>query len=112
MATREIEPLELKRLRDSGEPICLIDVRQPEEHELVKIDGSILIPLDELESRLDELRNLCRSTDLVVLYCRSGKRSAIALEFLGKSGINGKLTHLRGGINAYAREVDRSLEPY
>lgn len=109
----EIEPLSLKRLIDEGQRVSLIDVRQPEEHELVNIKGSVLVPMMEIEARLDELRELC-SADRgeVVVFCRSGKRSATAIQYLRNAGFGKHLKNLRGGINAYAKEADTTLSPY
>lgn len=112
MPVPAIEPKELKKALDAGLPVILIDVRQPEEYEVVKIEGGVLVPLMELESRIDEVRKLSSdSNSLKVVYCRSGGRSAHAIEFLSSVGLEGFL-NLRGGINAYALEADSTLKPY
>lgn len=109
----QIEPVELKKLLSAGKSICLIDVRQPEEYGRVSIQGAVLIPLMELDSRLEEVRLLIskKPYDAVVIYCRSGGRSEKAITWLESQGI-ANLRNLRGGINAYAMEADQSLEPY
>lgn len=113
MPVQELTPLELKALLDKGAPLSLIDVREPEEHELVKIKGSILIPLMEIESRIEELKKLCDPKNgEIVFYCRAGSRSDMAIQYLQSLGFGSHLKNLRGGINAYANEADSSLEPY
>jgi sulfur-carrier protein adenylyltransferase/sulfurtransferase len=91
----------------SGEPLKLIDVREPHELEISKIDGAQLIPLGSLASRLSELN----SADEIVLFCKAGTRSARALEVLYSAGFR-KIHNLKGGINAWAQEVDKSLPIY
>lgn len=108
---REIEPQRLAELRKSRR-VLLLDVREPEEHELVRIEGSLLIPLGELADRVSELRTALNDPhDVLVVYCRVGGRSALAAEWLEEHGC-GSWYNLRGGINAWACEVDSSLEPY
>jgi sulfur-carrier protein adenylyltransferase/sulfurtransferase len=100
----EIDPDELEQVR---EQVRLIDVREPHEYEISRIDGAELIPLGEIPKRMNELD----SSEDIVLFCKSGARSMQALEFLNGVGFN-KLKNLRGGINAYAREVDPSIPTY
>jgi sulfur-carrier protein adenylyltransferase/sulfurtransferase len=100
----EIDPDELEQVR---EKVRLIDVREPHEYEISRIDGAELIPLGEIPKRMNELD----SSEDIVLFCKSGARSMQALEFLNGVGFN-KLKNLRGGINAYAREVDPSIPTY
>ena len=111
MCAAEISPTELKNLVDSGIKLILLDVRQPQEHELVRIDGSVLIPLMELEERLDEVRELCEQGVDLICYSRSGGRSGKAVEILESAGIKG-FRNLKGGINTYAKEADKTLTPY
>lgn len=112
MPIKEIEPLEVRRLLDAKSDIVLLDVRQPDEHELVRIEGSTLIPLMELQTRLAEVKELiAHNPQHFVVYCRSGGRSGKAVEFLHSNGIPTAL-NLRGGINAYAKEADNTLTPY
>ena len=96
----------------SAQNLRLLDVREPEEHALVKLKNSVLIPLMSLESRLNEVRELSASGDnLLIVYCRSGHRSALAIEWLDSQGLR-NLKNLRGGINLYAEQADSSLTPY
>ncbi|HZD57828.1 MAG TPA: molybdopterin-synthase adenylyltransferase MoeB [Anaerolineales bacterium] len=104
----DITAIELaERLRNDGQHIKLIDVREPHELEISKIDGAKLIPLGQLAARMSELD----SADEIVLFCKSGTRSARALELLASAGFR-KMKNLKGGINAWAREVDHSLPVY
>jgi rhodanese-related sulfurtransferase len=102
---KEIGPHELKRMKDAGEPFQLIDVREPYEAELASIGGE-LIPMGELLDNLDRIR-----TDVpVVVHCRSGARSAAVIGALSsRYGFN-NLVNLRGGISAYAQEVEPTLD--
>ncbi len=107
-----VQPLELFEALQAGENKILIDVREPEEFELVSIPGSRLIPLMTLPDHVEELRSLANSQECgIILICRSGQRSQMALEFLEAQGIP-KLKNLRGGVNAYAKEADNRLTPY
>lgn len=103
----EITPRELKERLERGERIVIVDVREPHEWDIVHIEGAHLIPLGELAARVHELD----SADQIVLHCKTGARSARALEFLRGIGYR-KLKNLKGGINAWAREVDPRLPTY
>lgn len=100
----QITPEEFDKIRDQ---VTLVDVRDPHEYEISRIEGSTLIPLGDLPSRINELD----SADDIVLHCKSGQRSMQALEFLRGAGFT-RLKNLRGGINGYARDVDQSIPTY
>src|SRR6266498_2801291 len=102
-----LTPVELRELLDNGRRIELIDVREPAEWQINRIPGAKLIPLGELPSRLTELPQ----TDPVVVYCKTGARSAEALALLKQSGFS-TAKHLGGGIAAYAKTVDPSMAQY
>lgn len=102
-----LEPLQLKQLMDSGAVQHLIDVREPYEYTLCRIPGSVLIPQGEVLSRLSEIPR----TGQVVILCRSGIRSRHVIERLKAEGY-GNLYNLSGGILAWGREVDPTIEPY
>jgi adenylyltransferase/sulfurtransferase len=85
----------------------LVDVREPHELQISSIAGAENIPLGELASRMSELD----SAQEMVLFCKSGSRSARAVELLASAGFK-KIKHLKGGINAWAREVDTSQPVY
>lgn len=103
-----ITALELKALRDSGARFQLIDVRQPDEFVFAQIEGATLIPLAEILSRMSEI-----DPDVeAVLMCRSGVRSARAIEILAASGFQGEMKNLTGGILAWSDNVDPSIPKY
>jgi adenylyltransferase/sulfurtransferase len=102
----EIGPRELAAALERGE-VTLIDVREPHEYEITHIEGARLIPLGRLPERLGELD----SSEEIVLHCHYGERSMRALEFLRQSGFR-KLKNLRGGIDAWSREVDPKVPRY
>ena len=104
----EITPRELKAMMDDHHgPFVLIDVREPHEYDICRIPGSRLIPLGDVPRRMHELN----SADEIVVHCRSGARSARAVELLMKSGFR-KIHNLKGGILAWADEVDPSVPKY
>jgi sulfur-carrier protein adenylyltransferase/sulfurtransferase len=103
----DIEATELAERLALGEPLHLVDVREPHELEIARLPDSQLIPLGQLAARLSELDT---ANDLVV-FCKGGTRSARALELLVSAGFR-KVKNLKGGINAWAREVDPSMPLY
>ncbi|RMF26721.1 MAG: molybdopterin-synthase adenylyltransferase MoeB [Chloroflexi bacterium] len=103
----DIEPRELAERLRRGDRIRLIDVREPHELQIARLEGAELIPLGQLAARLSELD----SAEEIVLFCRSGSRSARALELLVSAGFR-KVRNLKGGLNAWAREVDPNVPVY
>ncbi len=102
----EITAKELKSRLDRGDDLYVLDVREPHEYEISNIHGH-LIPLGELPRRVHELD----SSREIVAHCRSGKRSAEAVEFLEKAGFR-KIWNLKGGILAWSDEVDPNVPKY
>jgi adenylyltransferase/sulfurtransferase len=102
----EIGSRELAAALERG-AVTLVDVREPQEYEIAHIEGARLIPLGHLPERLAELD----SSEEIVLHCHTGERSRRALEFLRQSGFR-KLKNLRGGIDAWSREVDPEVPRY
>lgn len=102
----DITPRELKARLDRGDDLYILDVREPHEYQICNIGGHLL-PLGELSRRAAELD----SSREIVAHCRSGKRSAEAVEFLRKAGFR-KLWNLKGGILAWSDEVDPSIPKY
>jgi adenylyltransferase/sulfurtransferase len=94
------------RLKDENPPL-LLDVREPHELQISALAGAVNIPLGMLAARLSELDS---AREMVVL-CKSGSRSARALELLASAGFK-RIKNLQGGINAWAKEVDNSLPVY
>jgi sulfur-carrier protein adenylyltransferase/sulfurtransferase len=103
----EITPAEVKKKMDAHEPFVLIDVREPHEYQICRIPGSKLIPLGEVPKRMNELD----SADEIVVHCKSGMRSAKAVDLLMKSGFL-KIHNLKGGILAWSDQVDPSVPKY
>ena len=102
----EITATQLARETKEGE-IFLLDVREPHEFKLCKIPGAHLIPLQQLPERLAEIDG----TKPIVAYCRTGVRSAKAIALLQSAGFT-SAKNLRGGIHAWADEVDPSIPKY
>jgi adenylyltransferase/sulfurtransferase len=103
----DITVSELAARLKNGNHLSLIDVREPHELEISRLEGARLIPLGQLAARLSELD----SAEDMVLFCKSGTRSARALELMVSAGFR-KVKNLKGGINAWAREVDPTLPVY
>jgi adenylyltransferase/sulfurtransferase len=102
----EITVEELKSHLDRGEDLFILDVRQPHEYEINNLNG-VLIPLDQLPSRVSELDS---SRDIVV-HCKMGARSARAVDFLRQAGFR-KIRNLVGGIDAWAERIDPTMSRY
>ena len=98
---------DLKRKRDAREAIQLIDVREPFEFEIARIDGAKLIPLGQLANRLHELKQ----NGQTVVHCHTGMRSAQAVQMLRQSGFT-NVYNLEGGIDAWANEIDPAMQKY
>ena len=105
----QLTPSELARWREDAtrEPPVLVDVREPWEFELARIEGSLLVPLGQLPHRVDELP---RDRPLVMV-CHTGRRSQNAAMFLAQSGFS-DVRNLAGGVEAWAVEVDPSMRRY
>ncbi len=103
----ELDPGELKVWMDRGEPLFLLDVREPYEWQIGRIPGAHLVPLGQLPERLSELSK----GQMIVAYCRSGVRSGKAVDLLKRSGFT-KLKNLKGGILAWSDKVDPSVPKY
>ena len=103
---KEVTPVELKKMLDSKEDFKLIDVREEHESEIASIGGT-LIPMGTVIDRMNEIPK----DKKVVVYCRSGKRAGVVISTLEQQGYT-NLYNLKGGILAYADEVDPSLMKY
>jgi len=98
---------ELKELRAAGDNHFLLDVREPHEQIISRIEGAVLIPLGELEHRTAELPRDKR----ILVHCKSGGRSARAVSLLREEGFE-NVWNISGGIIAWAREIDPSMAEY
>ena len=106
MSVPEIDSVELKRQLDAGEDVVILDVREPHEYEICNIGGH-LIPMGEIPARVHELD----SARPIVVMCRTGVRSAQIVEWLQQAGFE-RVANLRGGIHAWADEIDPSIPKY
>lgn len=103
----EISVEELKARRDRGDSVVLVDVREPHEHAISDLPDAVKIPLGSLPQRYSALS----TGDEIVVYCRSGARSAQAVGFLRQMGY-ARSFNLAGGINRWAEAVDPRLPQY
>ena len=109
---QEMTVQELKELLNSdADDYVLLDVRNPNEYEIARIPGSVLVPLPEIESGegIGKVKDLLNGHRLIA-HCKLGGRSAKALSILKEAGIEG--TNVKGGITAWSREVDSSIPEY
>ncbi|MEH2239506.1 molybdopterin-synthase adenylyltransferase MoeB [Nostoc sp.] len=112
MESQEMTVKDLKELLDSGaKDFVLLDVRNPNEYDIAKIPGSVLVPLPDIENgngvaKVKEILNGHR----LIAHCKMGGRSAKALAILKEAGIVG--TNVKGGITAWSREIDPSVPEY
>jgi adenylyltransferase/sulfurtransferase len=106
---RQIDVRELARRMDAGEPVYLLDVRQPWEHQAAAIAGSRLIPLNQLAARAGEVRP--PPGCLLVVYCHHGVRSQTGAALLEQLGLQ-DVVSLAGGIDAWSAAVDPRVPRY
>jgi sulfur-carrier protein adenylyltransferase/sulfurtransferase len=104
---KEVTAKELKQLKDSGADIQLIDVREPYEYDICNLEGE-LIPMSEIPANVDKISR----DKKVVIHCRSGKRSGDMLLWLEKNHGFDNLYNLKGGILAWATDVDTDMPKY
>jgi rhodanese-related sulfurtransferase len=103
---KEITPTELRDMLAGDDPPLLVDVREPMEAQIAQIAGSLLIPMNSLPQRLQEIPK----DRAVALYCHSGMRSAYAAEWLSRQGYDA--LSLAGGIDRWAVELDPAMRRY
>ncbi|PZV16694.1 MAG: molybdenum cofactor biosynthesis protein MoeB [Leptolyngbya sp.] len=111
-ALKEMTVTELKQLLDSGaDDFVLIDVRNPNEYEIARIPGAVLIPLPDIENGtgVQQVKEALNGHKLIA-HCKLGGRSAKALGILKQAGIDG--INVKGGITAWSREIDPSVPEY
>ncbi len=104
---KEVTVQELKRMRDNNESFQLIDVREPHEADIASIDA-ILIPMGEIVSQPEKIAK----DKPVIIHCRSGARSATVINALEKQYGFTNLFNLKGGILAWAKEIDPTVATY
>lgn len=106
MSVPETSVQELQALRNANADMLILDVRKPEEYAICNLGGH-LIPIDELPTRLDELN----PEQMIIVHCHAGGRSRRATQYLIDQGFQ-KVFNLRGGITAWANEIDPSMRKY
>jgi len=104
---KEIDVKELQALKESGKDFQLIDVREPHEVDIAEIGGQ-LIPMGTVPEHLDKFSK----EKQIVVYCRSGQRSGHIVRWLEQQHGFENIYNLKGGILAWADEIDPSIEKY
>jgi rhodanese-related sulfurtransferase len=102
----EVSVQELQSLKESGADIFILDVRDQWEHDICNLNGH-LIPLKELPNRLNELNPVQH----IIVHCQMGGRSSRAALYLQEQGFK-QVSNLRGGIKAWATEIDPNMKMY
>jgi adenylyltransferase/sulfurtransferase len=106
---QQITPHQLADKLAAGEPVYLLDVRQPEEHAFAALPHSTLIPLGELTHRVEDVEPPPGA--LVVVYCHHGVRSLSGAALLERAGVR-PVASLAGGLDAWSRLIDPSVPRY
>jgi rhodanese-related sulfurtransferase len=106
---QQIRVAELKRKLDAGEPVYLVDVRNPDEHVYCRLPESLLVPLPELAGRVEEVQP--PEGALVVVYCHHGVRSLRGAAVLAQAG-HANVASLAGGIDAWSLTIDPTVPRY
>ena len=108
---KEIGVEQVKEMLDAKHTFKLIDVREPSEYQICKIDAATLIPLGDIEAKDISKLNGLNQDDEIVLHCKAGVRSMKALKALEEMGFR-NLKSMRGGINEWSEKVDSSVPMY
>jgi rhodanese-related sulfurtransferase len=108
--TLEVTPQEVKQRIDAGEKLHLIDVREPSEHSLARIEGGELIPMRQVPGELQGLEARADAGPLIV-YCHHGVRSLNVVHWLREQGIEA-CQSMSGGIDAWSLQIDSSVPRY
>lgn len=106
----EATPQEIKRRLDSGEKLFLIDVREPNEFALARLDGAELVPMRTVPAELSRLDAIAEEGTLIV-YCHHGIRSLNVVNWLREQGVT-NCQSVAGGIDRWSSEVDPSVPRY
>jgi rhodanese-related sulfurtransferase len=105
----EITPSEVRRQLDQGS-VLLIDVREPHEHQIARIEGAELIPMRNVPARIGDLEDRAESATLIV-YCHHGVRSLQVVNWLREQGVTA-CQSMSGGIERWSLEVDPAVPRY
>lgn len=104
---KSISPQEAKQLIENESSLKLIDVREPWEYKLAKLENSQLIPLRDLTNHLEKFE----PNDSFLIYCHHGSRSFYACAYMLQQGFK-EVYNLEGGIDAWSKEIDKSIPKY
>jgi rhodanese-related sulfurtransferase len=104
----EITPSEVKELLDRGAPLRLIDVREPGEHDICRIEGARLIPMQSIPEHLNELDS---ADSPIVVFCHHGMRSLSVVDWLRRQGVE-NCRSMAGGIDLWSVQVDATVPRY
>ena len=107
MNYNEITVQELKSRMDNGSELQILDVREPFEVAIASIEGTLKIPMNSVPERINELD----PEKELIIHCKSGVRSAKVCDYLSENNFN-KLINVKGGIKAWAKEIDPSVSIY
>ena len=103
----EIQPEEVQRLRQAGKSFTFLDCREPWEYQTAHIEGTTHIPMQEIPSRIQELR----SDDHILVICHHGMRSMNVVGWLRQQGFQ-KAQSVAGGIDRWSKEIDNKVPTY
>jgi rhodanese-related sulfurtransferase len=106
----ETSPQAVQRRIDTGEPLVLIDVREPEEFAITRIEGATLIPMRKIPATLQQLKAKAEDATLIV-FCHHGVRSLNVVHWLREQGVP-TCQSMAGGIDAWSAVVDPSVPRY
>lgn len=109
----ELTPRQIRDLRAAGKPMVLIDCRRPEEYQTARIEGSVLIPLQEMEQRLADIKDLVEDAGpeaTIAVHCHHGARSLRAVLMLQAHGVSAK--SMAGGIDVWSVDIDPRVPRY
>jgi rhodanese-related sulfurtransferase len=104
----EVSPSEVKARIDSGEAVRLIDVREPQEHQITRIEGAELIPMNSIPQHLQELED---DGPALIVFCHHGVRSLSVVDWLRRQGVE-NCQSMAGGIDLWSLTVDPAVPRY
>ncbi len=104
----EIAPSAVRTRQEAGERLRLIDVREPAEYAIAKIDGAELIPMRAMPQHLSDLEE---SDQRLIVFCHHGIRSLSVVEWLRRQGVN-NCQSMAGGIDLWSQQVDPAVPRY
>ena len=104
----EITPAEVKRRMDAGEELTLLDVREPDEYQICRIESATLVPMREVSQQFDRLEE---AAPPLIVFCHHGVRSLTVVSWLREQGLT-ECQSMAGGIDAWSRDVDPDVPRY